>query len=215
MMNQARPATERSPQSGEQAILKAAEILFAEKGFDAVSMSAIAELAKTSKPNIYHHFKNKNDLYLAVMKTAVHRSSALLDQLEATPGTSSQHLSDFSAGQLSNILAHKLGTQLTLRDALAGGSIHGRDIAKHVVGEIFTRLVAMVRQGQEDGEFRRDMDPALAAFMVIASNMFYFQAEAVMQHIPETNITNDPGKFSSGVMDILLNGILQEGEDTL
>jgi len=51
--------------SGEQAILEAAETLFAEKGFDAVSMSAIARLANTSKPNIYHHFKNKNELYLA------------------------------------------------------------------------------------------------------------------------------------------------------
>jgi len=213
-MTQARPATNKSPQSGEQAILKAAEILFADKGFDAVSMSAIAKLAETSKPNIYHHFKNKNDLYLAVMKTAVHRSSVLLDQLEGAPGTSSQRLSDFAAGQLSNILAHKRGTQLTLRDALSGGSSHGRDIAKHVVGEIFTRLVAMVRQGQEDGEFRRDMDPALATFMVIASNLFYFQAESVMQHIPETDITENPGEFSNGVMDILLNGILQEGEDT-
>jgi len=213
-MTQARPATKRSPQSGEQAILNAAEILFAEKGFDAVSMSAIAKLAETSKPNIYHHFKNKSDLYLAVMKTAVHRSSVLLDQLEGAPGKSSQRLSDFSAGQLSNILAHKRGTQLTLRDALTGGSSHGRDIAKHVVGEIFTRLVAMVRQGQEDGEFRCDVDPALATFMVIASNLFYFQAAPIMQHIPETDITNDPGAFSSGVMDILFNGILQEGEDT-
>ena len=45
----------------EQSIMDAAETLFAEKGFDAVSMSAIAKLADTSKPNIYHHFKNKKD----------------------------------------------------------------------------------------------------------------------------------------------------------
>ena len=213
-MIQAHPTTERSLQSGEQAILAAAEFLFAEKGFDAVPMSAIAKLADTSKPNIYHHFRSKSDLYLAVMKTAVHRSSALLDQLEDTPGTFKQRLSDFSAGQLSNILAHKLGTQLTLRDALSGGSQHGRDIAKHVVGEIFTRLVAMVRQGQEDDEFRRDMDPALVAFMIVASNLFFFQAAPVIQHIPETDFSNDADAFSSGVMDILFNGILQEGEDT-
>ena len=93
--------------NGEKAILEAAEILFAEKGFDAVSMSAIARLANTSKPNIYHHFKNKNELYLAVMKAAVHRSSVLLDTLEDAPGSFSQHLSDFAAGQLSNILSLK------------------------------------------------------------------------------------------------------------
>jgi len=56
--------------SGKQAILEAAESLFADRGFAAVSMSAIAKLAATSKPNIYHHFKSKHDLYLAIMKTA-------------------------------------------------------------------------------------------------------------------------------------------------
>ena len=82
-----KPDPKTSSSSGEQAILNAAEVLFAQKGFDAVSMSAIAKLANTSKPNIYHHFKNKNELYLAVMKAAVRRSSALLDTLEHAPGT--------------------------------------------------------------------------------------------------------------------------------
>jgi TetR/AcrR family transcriptional regulator len=199
--------------SGEQAILEAAETLFAEKGFDAVSMSAIARLANTSKPNIYHHFKNKNELYLAVMKTAVQRSSMLLDALEDAPGTFRQHLSDFSTGQLNNILAHSRSTQLVLRETLSGGTQNGQEIARHVVGEVFSRLVAMVHQGQQENEFRDDIDPALAAFMVVAANMFFFQASPIMQHIPEANFTNDASTFSNGVMDILFNGVLQQGDD--
>jgi TetR/AcrR family transcriptional regulator len=199
--------------TGEQAILEAAEILFAEKGFDAVSMSAIAELAKTSKPNIYHHFKNKDDLYLAIMKTAVQRSSALLDSLEEKPGTFKQRLAGFSAGQLDNILAHQRSTQLILREALSGGSQRGREIAKHIVGEVFNRLVAMVRQGQQENEFRKDIDPALAAFMIVSANMFFFQAAPVMQHIPEAGFTENASTYSKGVMDILFNGVLQDPED--
>ena len=211
MQTQSSNSTEYS--SGEQAILEAAETLFAEKGFDAVSMSAIARLANTSKPNIYHHFKNKNELYLAVMKAAVQRSSMLLDALEDAPGTFRQHLSDFSAGQLNNILAHSRSTQLILRETLSGGTQNGQEIARHVVGEVFSRLVAMVHQGQQENEFRDDIDPALAAFMVVAANMFFFQASPIMQHIPETHFTNDAGAFSEGVMDILFNGVLQQGED--
>lgn len=199
--------------TGEQAILEAAEILFAEKGFDAVSMSAIAELAKTSKPNIYHHFKNKNDLYLAIMKTAVQRSSALLDALEEKPGTFRQRLSGFSAGQLDNILSHQRSTQLILREALSGGSQSGREIARHIVGEVFSRLVAMVHQGQQENEFRKDIDPALAAFMIVSANMFFFQAAPVMNHIPEAGFTDDASTYSKGVMDILFNGVLQDPED--
>jgi TetR/AcrR family transcriptional regulator len=210
-MNQSQVKPDKASSNGEKAILEAAEILFAEKGFAAVSMSAIAKLANTSKPNIYHHFKNKHDLYLAVMKGAVARSSALLDSLEDAPGTFSQRLSGFSSGQLENILTHKRSTQLILREALSGSPERGQEIAKHVVGSIFARVVAMIHHGQQDNEFRNDIDPALAAFMVIASNMFFFQGSSVMQHIPEIHFTDDGGAFSKGVMDILLNGLLHQG----
>ena len=204
------PDYERS--NGERAILDAAEILFAEKGFDAVSMSAIARLAKTSKPNIYHHFNSKNDLYLAVMHGAAHRSAALLDALAQAPGTFRQRLEAFSAGHLDNILQHKRSTQLILREALSGGSQRGRDIAKHVVGESFARLVAMVRQGQREDEFRADIDPALAAFMIVATNLFFFQASPVLQHVPEAGFTDDANAYSNGVMDILFKGVLRDGD---
>jgi TetR/AcrR family transcriptional regulator len=198
---------------GEQAILEAAETLFAQKGFDAVSMSAIAKLANTSKPNIYHHFKNKNDLYLAVMKTAVRRSSALLDTLEQAPGTFKQHLAEFASGQLENLLTHKRSTQLMLRETLSEGSQYGQEITQMAMGEVFSRLVAMVQQGQQENEFRQNIDPMLAAFMIISANMFFFQASPTMQNIPEVEFIDDTSAYSESVMDILLNGMLQKGDD--
>lgn len=206
------PDDKTSYSSGERAILEAAEILFAQKGFEAVSMSAIAGLANTSKPNIYHHFKNKHDLYLAVIKTAVRRSAALLDTLEDSPGTFGERLAEFSRGQLSNILGHKRSTQLILRETLSEGSKHGQEITGIVMGDVFNRLVAMVRQGQREKEFREDIDPTLAAFMIVSANMFFFQASPVMQHIPDVDFKDDAGIFSKGVMDVLINGMLCKGE---
>ncbi len=212
MQNQ--PKAKTSTSGGEQAILEAAEILFAQKGFDAVSMSAIAGLANTSKPNIYHHFKNKNDLYLAVMKTAVRRSSALLDALEDAPGTFRERLGGFSAGQLENILGHKRSTQLILRETLSEESQHGEELTRLVMGEVFSRLVAMVSQGQQKNEFRKDIDPILAAFMIVSANMFFFQASPAMQHIPEFEFVDDASAFSKGVMDLLINGMLHKGDSS-
>lgn len=209
MQNQ--PASQTNPSAGEQAILEAAEVLFAQKGFDAVSMSSIAGLANTSKPNIYHHFKNKNDLYLAVIKSAVRRTAALLDALEDAPGTFRQRLTEFSSGQLDNILKHKRSTQLILRETLSEDSQHGREITRLVMGEIYDRLVAMVHQGQQENEFRKDIDPALAAFVIVSANMFFFQAAPVMQHLPNLDFTDDTNSYSQGVMDLLINGILQKG----
>ena len=196
---------------GEQSILEAAEILFAEKGFDAVSMSAIAKLAKTSKPNIYHHFKNKNELYFAIMEAAVQRATDLLDTLEDSPGTIRQRLADFSAGQLENILLHDRSTQLILREAFSGGSERGRDIANQMVSKVFSRLVAMVEQGQLKGEFRDDINPSLAAFMIISTNMFYFQSKPVMENNPENTFSGDAATFNRLVTDIIFNGLIKQG----
>lgn len=50
-----------------RAILDAAGRLFLERGFNATSMDAIAEAAPVSKPTLYSHFKDKNDLFAAVI----------------------------------------------------------------------------------------------------------------------------------------------------
>jgi TetR/AcrR family transcriptional regulator len=54
-----RPTAER--------ILDTAEDAFAEKGYDATSLGDIASRVGISGPGIYKHFKNKRDLYEAVL----------------------------------------------------------------------------------------------------------------------------------------------------
>jgi TetR/AcrR family transcriptional regulator len=150
---------------------------------------------------------------MAVMKTAVRRTSALLDALEESPGSYSQRLTEFATGQLDNILAHKLSTQLVLRETLTEGSEHGEEIARLVMGEVYNRLVEMVRQGQQKAEFREDIDPTLAAFMIVAANMFFFQSAPVMAHLPEIGFTGEAKSFSQETMDLLINGMRRKGDD--
>lgn len=60
---------ELAPRSMEKrrAIIDAAERLFLERGFGAVSMDAVAEEAKVSKRTVYSHFENKAALFSGVM----------------------------------------------------------------------------------------------------------------------------------------------------
>ncbi|MFT5452978.1 MAG: AcrR family transcriptional regulator, partial [Enterobacterales bacterium] len=46
------------------AILKVATTLFANKGYDGVSMRNIADDVKISAPALYNHFKDKQSLYM-------------------------------------------------------------------------------------------------------------------------------------------------------
>ena len=48
------------------ALLKAARRLFAQRGYNSVSLDEVCARARLTKGALYHHFENKQDLFLAV-----------------------------------------------------------------------------------------------------------------------------------------------------
>lgn len=57
-----------------QIIIKTAERLFMEYGYRAVSTRQIADQCGITQPALYHHFKNKQTLYVAVIEHALHHT---------------------------------------------------------------------------------------------------------------------------------------------
>ena len=55
------------------AIIKAAVVLFAEKGFEGTSVRDIVTKARVNQAAINYHFKGKSGLYLEVLKNAFER----------------------------------------------------------------------------------------------------------------------------------------------
>lgn len=62
---------QRDADATREAVLQAAEILFAEHGFDATSMRDISSASGVSHPLIHHHFGSKEELYSAVKRRLV------------------------------------------------------------------------------------------------------------------------------------------------
>jgi len=189
-------------------ILAAAEKLFAEHGFDAVSMNAVAELAGVSKANIFHHFNTKNALYLAVMGNACGRSNPLMDTLENSGGTFSERLQLFARSHLAYLLEHEQASRLVLREVIQNDPERSREMAEQVFGAKFARLVAIMRAGQERGELRADLDPGMVATLLIAADLFFFQTRGVSRHLPDVkHLSEDPPAYSNLLVDILMHGI--------
>lgn len=61
-------------------ILEAAQLLFTERGFHAVTMDAIAAEADVAVGSIYHHFGNKDSLYLALVERALELNEQVMAQ---------------------------------------------------------------------------------------------------------------------------------------
>ncbi len=57
----------------KRAILKAATLLFATKGYNDTSMNEVALMTGSASATIFYHFKNKEELYLAVLENVKDR----------------------------------------------------------------------------------------------------------------------------------------------
>ncbi len=191
-------------------ILAVAETLFGEQGFDAVSMSAIAVRANVSKANIFHHFSSKNELYHAVLEKACKESRARIDMLEQAGGSFIERLAQYAALHLEGILQHSHLTRLILRDVLENGPERGQELAEQVFGRNFAKLVEIIGQGQARGELRSNVDPAMVAVMLIAANVYFFEARDMLRYFPAVDFAEDPHHFSAKMMEIMLQGILPQ-----
>lgn len=70
-MSESKPGRrERYAALTRSAIVEAARMLFVERGFDDTSVDDIAEVAQVSKGAIYHHFKDKQEIFVDVYRDA-------------------------------------------------------------------------------------------------------------------------------------------------
>ncbi len=73
-------------------IVRAAYPLFVERGYDAVSMQEIADAVPIHKATLYHHFENKDDLFLAVVRMGMSRRHSQVECFIQEGGTAADQL---------------------------------------------------------------------------------------------------------------------------
>ncbi len=193
---------------GEAAILAAGARLFAKQGFDGVSMRGVAKAAGVSKANIYHHFSSKDALYLAILQSSAAETAELVENLSDGTGCFDERLKEFSKAYLHHLFDRHLTSRLLLREALLGDEHKSKKIADQIVGNVFRRMISILCAGQEAGVLRKDLDPALCAFLLMGANAFFFQAQGILKHFPEAGFAHEGDCFSDGMVDVLLNGML-------
>lgn len=201
---------DRSPgvASRAHAVLAVAERLFAEKGFEAVSISEIAALAGVSKATVFHHFRSKLDLYLAVLRAACAESAPLVRQLAEPAAAFEDRLEQFATEHLAHMLAHPEANRLIHRELIENSADRGKDLAERVFGEHFSNLVAVLREGQAQGAVRADADPAVLAMLLVGANVFFTETQNVLRHLPDVNFADRPRDYSRAVIQILTQGLL-------
>jgi len=193
-----------------RAILEVAERLFSERGFDAVSVSEIALGAGVCKANVFHHYGSKQQLYMAVLKSATDRASGeVARQVLAGQGDVPERLGLFLANYLQLLIRHPHTSRLVMREVMENGERDGATLARELFSESFVHIVDLIREAQHGGMLRKDLKPELLAVSMIGIDVFFFHTRTVLRHLPGVDFAGAPEAFSRDILDLLLHGALQ------
>lgn len=161
---------ELAKQETREALIRAGMAAFVEEGVDLPSLDAICARAGFTRGAFYVHFKDREDFFAAVADQAVRDFVDWIfstgEQHVALDGIVERFLTAVTEGQKLPA-PHKLLMQIAARgsqrgpasDAPYGVFIHGA----------LSRMQEVVREGQTQGNVKRDLEPSQLGLLLVAS----------------------------------------------
>jgi TetR/AcrR family transcriptional regulator len=196
-------ATEIEDRGRERVIRKARE-LFLAQGYAAVSMQQIADSVGVNKATLYHYFKDKQALFIAVMVEQGKQMNASIAAALAAGETLQEKLQ--SVAQTILDMQHSDFGRLS-SDMHLHVSEEGRAAVYARCGVPWAQISDVLRQSAARGEVRA-IDPDLASrgfFGMIISHRW--------QRIKAAPDTYQEDDLARSLADLLLHGILQSGSE--
>jgi len=188
------PLKERSSEVLHKQILLQAKKLFVERGYKGLSMREIAESVGISKAGLYYHFKDKEDLFLAILLESIAGLGELTAKARAHSGTSRDKVRYFL-----KLIAAEGKEQRGIMRLAENDAVHLSAEAQKKMRKLYhesfpAQLEAILAEGQINNEIR-DFDVRQVASLLLAMSL------------PLLSI----GKKDAAARVALLEGIFFEG----
>lgn len=169
----------RDAERSKRLLMKAAELEFAEKGFDAARVDDIARHAGVNKGLIYLYFGKKEDLYLEVLKDNLRQllqaSRSLIRKSDDPYEQTIILLRNF----FDFLVENPAFVRLLAWESLQGGQ-WSRGNLVNLLSEGLSELIRSLERGIELGVFRRDLNARQLVLSVVGLCMTYFQRRLLM-----------------------------------
>lgn len=157
------------PADTREKLIAQAEILVRTRGYAGFSYADLAEAVGIRKASIHHHFPAKEDLGLALIKAYGERYDKALEDIRHSTSDGLKRIEAYAElylhglrdeqGCLAAALATELGIlPIRIRDAVA------EFFQRHILW-----LKRVLAEGRANGTIAKDITPAHAARMVIAT----------------------------------------------
>lgn len=144
-------------------ILKTAAGIFANKGYYQTTVDEIARALGVAKGTIYYHFKNKEELYLAIIREGVYLLEEQMRLDISGANTPAGKIKKLIGGMLAFIEDKKDLVFLFLKE-LYGTNIQREDLAK-MISVNLGLIRAVIEEGVKDGSFKK-VDPEITTSLL-------------------------------------------------
>lgn len=183
--------------------------LFAEKGYDAVSIRQIARNAGLNISLVSYYFGGKEGLYRAVVENTFAPVLELFKQERETGGTVEERLRTF-AHSLATLHRSHPGPLRLLQRELAAPSFYFGTLVGETAPAILSRISRLFAQGIEAGEFRRDVTPVNATMAFLGMLNFYFVVRPMRELVVGGGEELDR-QFIDDALRVFFRGVGAEG----
>jgi AcrR family transcriptional regulator len=170
----ARPPAEIGTDARER-ILRAAERLFAEKGYAATAVHEITTAAGVNRALLYYYFEDKHSLYTTLLDEGMAEFQRMLDEALSRPGSYAERLEAVARAHLELAASRGDHTRMIFRCLLDGDEKEFRLRERFAAG--IGRLIEFFQEAETAGEFRQ-VDPAIAARLLLGPSLLFSLARA-------------------------------------
>jgi AcrR family transcriptional regulator len=169
-------------------ILAVAMRMFIQQGYHGLAMRQISEAVGVSKAALYYYFKDKEELFLAILNSYLNDMESSIDAIRAKSGSSADQITQFVESVLR---------QPAEMGQLSAASRKKFDKLYHE--KFIGKLTAILQEGMDRGEFQ-SLNAEIATWSLLGIMYPYFYpAHSGEKPIPAGTIQE--------IVSIYLNGV--------
>ena len=159
---------QRDKEEKREAILKVSRELFFELGYKKATMGMIAQNLNIAVGTLYTYYRNKFEIYKTIQEEALDLIARLIGEALASSENAIEQLRAVATAYLTYYRDYRdyfdiAGIMTTTSEELTEPTLERNVEINKKSREILDVLAAIIRQGIDSGEMRRDVDPWKAA----------------------------------------------------
>ncbi len=154
-------------------ILSTAKSLFIQQGYHGLAMRQISDALGVSKAALYYHFKDKEELFLAILSDNMDEIESAIDLIQAREISCGEKIALFVEYVLKQPTEQRAMIRLASQEMSQLSATSRRKFDKTYHDQFTGKLQAIFEAGVENGEFR-PIDPAIATWALLGIMYPYF-----------------------------------------